>query len=351
MSYLYSSVPLTTTGLTSILPVIGCLERSPTDELLGELYGLTNRIEVTCNCIYLELDREDLTLFQALYNTGGVGSSKQEAHLNALARVWAEGKSEPWVKGGSDLPIAVLEQLGLKPTTVERLSWLGMATLADLKRWSKAQLQSYLGDEAKLILPYIKGPVDKNVALYVPPKIITESHTFTDPALEPYLVNPALEQLVLRSLAGLGEKAAIRLELKVSASGITFMSERVGKTGITPKNLYTLAEQALEKSGALGLELEQLSLSLKGLYRPGEQGRLFDQKKRMIQAVQKVERRFPGALLKITESDPYSLLPEFRYSLEPINGEVTRGTQTLKQHHLDERPTSNSERQTRLLAA
>ena len=348
MSYLYSSVPLTTTGLTSILPVIGCLERSPTDELLTELYGLTNRIEVTSNRIYLELDREDLTLFQALYNTGGVGSSKQEAHLNALARIWAEGKSEPWVKGGSSLPIAVLEQLGLKPTTVERLSWLGMATLADLKRWSKAQLQSYLGDEAKLVLPYIKGTFETEVALYTPPHIITETHTFTDPALEPYLINPVLEQLVQRSLTALGDKAATRLELKVSAAGITFVSERVGKTGITPKNLYTLAEQALEDSGALGLEFEQLSLNLKGLYRPSEQGRLFDQKKRLHQAVEKVEKRFPGALLKITESDLYSLLPEFRYSLEPINGEVKR--ERSKDYNDFERSTDLDRRST-LLAA
>lgn len=207
--------------------MILCLNRQPSEELLEQLYAFTNRLEPFEQGVYLEVNREDADLIAQIYDSSaGLAESKEEARLLALT------PGELWVKTGcpiGELNVAVLEQLGLKPTTLERISWLGVQVLADVMTWSKAQLQRYLGDEAKLILPYLKGPFTTTLPVYTLNTFLSKSYLFDEPVLEPSQLLPVLKHLCQSLEAELGDRAASKLELTAFSQGLAFEAVRLAK--------------------------------------------------------------------------------------------------------------------------
>ena len=316
--------------------MIVCLVTPPSEILLAELYSVTHRLEPFEAGVYLEIDAQAAELVKDRYACAyGAGPSKEEARLRSLA---------PDLSDIDTLALDVLLSLGLSTAKLDSLTWLGVKTLGQLKAWRKTQLQAFLGDEAKRLLPYLKGPYSTNVALYTPPPYLSANYSFDEPALEPYLIWPVLEHLCLRA-APKPQQAALRLDLSAVSGGLAFSASTLSKEPITAKNLFSLAQQTLNKTGVLGLEIESLELSLKQLFRPSEQPSLWQRKAQVQKAVDNVERRFPGALLKIVEADPHSILSEFRFCLESVKG-VTRGA-SYQEHYRLERPTQNGRRSDR----
>ena len=322
-------------GLTRI-PTILCLLSEPTDELLTELYSLTNRIEVFADGVYLELSLTDAELVRSNYPaSAAVAQSKQEAHLLALS-------------GGAStetISLDVLLQLGVKPTTVERLTWLGVTTLGELTTWSTSQVQAYLGDEAGQVLYFLKKR-DTNVALYTPPHFLSEHYSFAEPATEPYQIMSVLEHLCTCLAEKLGDKAAGVLELRAEVKGLRFNARRVAKLPLKGESIYLSAQEALKQSGVLGFEVDGLKLFLRNIERPSEQLALWRQK-RFNEAVAKVEKRFPGAMLSIQERDPYSLLSEYRFAFVPVKGVKREDSQD----NFAKRPTEERRRLAGLVGA
>ena len=291
------------------------------DEILGQLYGLTDRIEgVRLGLAFVEVSKADAEFIAKHFQVAiGIGASQEEAHLKALA-------GENIAAAGVD----ILEALGLKAKTITRLRWQGVETVGQLRQWSRAHLAQYLGKEAVLITPYLKGPYRTDVSRYMLPTKLIESYSFEDAVTEPWQWMPVLHHLCDALAAQLGDKAASRLTLTATATGLTFSATRVAKEALRGSRIATLAAKTLEDSGVLGLELERLTLELCGLYRPSSQGSLWQQRENMQKAVDKVEARFPGAMLKVECINPYMPVSKFAYRLSAPGGERVKDGQARR---------------------
>lgn len=289
------------------------------DDLLNQLYAFTNKIESpTQGVVYLDLKEPDATLiaesFQARVATA---DNKQHAHLLALST--QEGAFNKEASNLGQLSLVLLQDIAINPKTIERFHWLGLETLGDLQKWSKNQLSLYLGEEAKLLLPYLKGPFDKSISIFKPNTILKASYHFEDTVLEPWQINPVLEHLVSELVDQLGDKAASRLTLSAEFEGLSFSAARLSKEPLNSlEKLYRFAQVALRDTGVSGLGLNSLKLELSGIYRPSKQVSLFQQKETKLIAIQKVEERFPGSLLRFQEVNPYLPIPEFQFKVIPL---------------------------------
>ncbi len=289
------------------------------DELLNQLYAFTNQIEAKeLGVAYLDLNEQDAQLLAETFNAQVASADdKQHAHLLALAT--QEGVFNQEELSLSTLSLELLEAIRLNPKTIERFHWLGLETLGDLQKWSKNQLSLYLGEEAKLLLPYLKGPFDKQIAIFKLNAILETSYRFEDTVLEPWQINPVLEHLVLTLVDQLGDKAASRLNIYAEVEGLSFSASRLSKEPLnTLEKLYRLATLTLKDTGISGFGIDSLRLELSSIYRPSKQVSLFKQKETRLRAIQKVEERFPGKLLRFEEVNPYMPIPEFQYRAIPL---------------------------------
>ena len=300
------------------------------DDVLAKLYGFSDRLEpADLGRVFLDVTEADARLIAETFGARVArGSSQEHAHLLALVAKEGEARLEPVETEQQALwaiPIHVLEVLGLSKKTVERLAWLGVTELGGLRRWSRTQLELYLGDEAKLLTRYLHGPHRTEVRRYVPAVVLRESHTFEEEALELWQLAPVLEQLVQRLIPRLGDRAATHLTLTAEVKGLIFSATRVSKQPLRDEGaLLRLVSLTFADCGVQGLGVERLELSLAGLARPNTQGGLWHHKENVDKAVRTVEARFPGAMLRFEELDPFTPVPEFSHRLVSLGAkEVT----------------------------
>ena len=107
--------------------------------------------------------------------------------------------------------------------------------------------------------------------------------------------------------------------------------------------LRQLALLALADTQAQPLGIDALTVTLSGLSRPAEQGSSWPQKERAAFAVEVVEARFPGAVLKLSQDDPYSLASEhnIHFVIRSTGEEVSRAERPPipKRHSRYKRPS------------
>ena len=327
------------------------------DDLLGQLYAFTDRIEpVKPGLVFLDTTKADAGLIAETFRARvALADNQEHAHLKALAHVtekptFKESRHERAVQNADvkEIPITVLRGIGLGKKNVERLHWLGVATVGDLQRWSKAQLASFFGKESAMLIPYLKGPYRTSVTRYRPPVTLKASYAFEDPALEPWQLEPVLRHLVGCLQAQLGDKAAARLSVSALSQGLAFEGTRISKEPL--RNASLLLGQvhlALGDCGAQGLGIDKLTVTLTGLYRPSSQGLLFGGREDVAKAVQVVEARFPGLLMRFETLNAYSPLSEFSHrlvSLGKTEGEVKRETTVSGKRRAAKRVASQGER-------
>jgi len=299
--------------------VIACLLLAPSEALLADLYAFTNRLGPFDAGVFLDVSDSDARRIARAYRAR-VGSAETQEAAHLLALLACAGQVNKDIETINSAPLETLLELGTSPQAIERFEWLGLACLGDLKRWRKTQLSAYLGDEAKIVSRYLKGPFTKTVAVYKPALSLSESYSFDDPVTEPWQLTPVLSHLSDCLMAALGDKAAARLSLSALAQGLTFKHTVIAKTVLKGQAVNRLAEVALLESGALGFGIDTLTVELTGLYRPTKQLGLWQQREELAKAVSLVEARFPQALLKLTEADPYTPIAEFAYELSPLTG-------------------------------
>lgn len=211
------------------------------------------------------------------------------------------------------LPLYLLKGLGLGARSLEWLAQLGQHTLGDLRQWSKAQLERTLPEYGALER-YLLGPWSSQVNRARLPETMWVEHPFAEAALEPREFEPVLKHLAAqlsRALQCKG-KAAFRLRVLATACGNLHSAARQSKVPLQQAGpIYRLACLTLEDTGALGLPLEQISLELSSLRRPGVQGALWESRPQSL-AVQAVAEQFPWTLVQARELDPYALAADQR---------------------------------------
>ena len=225
------------------------------------------------------------------------------------------------------LPLYILKGLGLSAGVLERLGWLGVEQVGQLRAWKKPQVLAYLGPEDKGLLSYLFGPYRTQLGRYTPAPRIRAQLAFDEPRSEPHMLHPALEQLVEKLVALLDGKAASRLSVIALSHGLELKATRFSKAPLQRTGEVTrLALLTLEDTRAQPLGIDALSVELSGLTQPAKQGTLWPQKERLERAVAAVEARFPNAVLKLSQDDPYSLASEhnIRFVVRSTGEEVSR---------------------------
>lgn len=138
------------------------------DALLSELYAFSDRIESSeLGRVFIDLNPTVLQLLTQAYQVGGGLADTQEA-AELLALTATPGSYACNMTRLGALPLTHLTEIGLSPKGIVRLQWLGLATVGDLQRWSRGQLEAFLGDGSQRVIRYLKCPYCKDVARFKP---------------------------------------------------------------------------------------------------------------------------------------------------------------------------------------
>src|SRR5690606_14732851 len=158
---------------------------------------------------------------------------------------------------------------------------------------------------------------DTPVVLYRPSPALTAVYEFEHPASEPGDLLPALDYLIQRTTARLGDQRSQRLRVSLQCLGgssrfaCRILPEPLG----SPQRLMHTARTLLLGMMQRSLQIETLTLELSALRRPEvEQTSLFVRRPAVQRAVQAVHRKFPDAI-KRAEVRPDAVFPEDRLDL------------------------------------
>jgi hypothetical protein len=297
------------------------------DALLSELYGLTPWLEpIELGRVLLRLSYTDACLIAEAFGARvGVAAYREIALLAALAT--PEGKAREIPSGLEHrfldaLPMRFLKGVGLDEEGVRELAWLGIEHCGQLAKWKRGQLEAYLGKAAAPIIPYLLGPWNDYMGLYRPEEAVQVGYAFDSPVREPNELEPVLTHLSRQASEDLNDRVAQRLTLTLVSGGLAFSATRLAKEDLKDQGgILRLALLALQDTGALGLEIEEVRLELSGLHRLSEQLALWRRKARRQEAVRAVHAHYPGALLRAEEANPWSMALEERYRLVPLDRE------------------------------
>ena len=321
------------------------------ERIIEELAGLTCVLESPSQGrVLMELELSDAAQLAESYNVRvGLAESVEVAVIAALisspgrVRSVAADRQELILDA---LPLYILKGLGLATGTLERLGWLGIEQVGQLRAWKKPQVTAYLGPEGKGLLPYLFGPHRTALGRYTPAPHLSAQLEFEDPVSEPGELQQAIARLELQLSVKLENWAASRLTVVALSHGLELKATRMSKTPLRHAGeISRLALLTLEDTRAPPLGIDVLRVELSGLSRPAYQGRLWPRKERLEQAVKTVEARYPGAILKLSQDDPYSLASEHRvrFVVCSTGEEVSREAATSERERDDQLERSAGE--------
>jgi hypothetical protein len=294
------------------------------DALLSELYAFSDRIESSePGRVFIDLTPTELQLLTQAYQVGGgLADTQETAELLALTAV--PGSYVFDFQRLVALPLCRLTKVGLSAKDVVRLQWLGLTTMGDLQRWTRSQLEAFLGDGSQRLIRYLKGPYRKDVASFKPRITLSASYNFDDAVTEPYQLVPVIDWLASELTDQLADRVAYRLQLTAQAAGLAFSGSRLSKLPLNDARTITQqAQLALQDSGVLGLGIDSLQITLSGISREAVQLSLWQQRAQLEAAVQAVTARYPGQLFVYRDRNPFMLNSEFRFALTPLGQEAT----------------------------
>lgn len=306
----------------TILPAAGPEVDAAWEAFLDDMHDVSPRVAaVRLGVVAFAGDAHDAASLaeRAGARVGGAGTV-EEAHLLAyLAEpgraVVAAAGEDPWTRL-DPAPVYLLGGAGLSSAQRERLAWLGVDTVGALRRWTRAQLLAFLGDEGRALAPVLHGPRIDRVPLRPPPVVAAAGHAFDDAACEPAEIDPILERLVVRAAEALGERSAERVRVLVSTAGLRSDATRRAKAPLRdPVRLLRLARLALSDTGLVPLGIDELRIELSGLARRAEAGELWAQRRRRAEAARAVHARFPSQARRFALHDPDALRSRLRWRL------------------------------------
>jgi impB/mucB/samB family len=320
-----------TVGLSSVAALNRCpaLHLEPLDppalqvawrELLETLYaGYSPRVDGRApGLAFLHATPQNAReLATVLHAPVGLAMSQELAHLAALR---AEPGEVREVQPDHEhaflalVPIKHLNVVGLSTDQIEKLHFLGIRGLADLLSWSAAQRTAFLGvDTAKVLQRFVKGPRTETVSLFQPSEVIEQRLGFDDPLTEPGEAEAALHEMVPPLLQGLRGWTCAYLTVQADTVAGVLSETKPLKGPQDERSLTRAALILLDRSAALPLGIDRLTLQLSGLAQPSRQVGLWPDV-RELDAVKAVLERFPQGLVRVAWRDIYAYAADAQYA-------------------------------------
>jgi nucleotidyltransferase/DNA polymerase involved in DNA repair len=240
---------------------------------------------------------------QLLAPMADVGSALHAAALNPQDRLDAA-------------PLRLLGTAGLTAQERERLQWLGVTRIGQLRAWTQSQRQAYLGATAGALKPFLDGPKQRTLPYLSPPPMLSAGHAFDEPAFEPFEIDPILDALVRQLHRRLAGRQASVVRVVCETHGLESSGTRRAKRPTSDAaRLRRLARHALEDSGLQAAGLDSLRIELSGLVRTADAVQLWPWQRRLQDASEAVHARFPGQARRFALVDPHALRDRQRWQL------------------------------------
>lgn len=221
-------------------------------------------------------------------------------------------------------PVARLDGLGFSADTAERLALYGLDTLAAAARLTKTQLALQFGPEGERLygLLHPRQAAARPVGRFTPPPAVTVRLELDAGAGELHELLPATAHLAERLATALGERLAGRLHLVLgppeapAATAVRLLPRPTH----APRALLQAAKTLLHEALRPGLDVADVALQAAGLVPPPRrQLDLFARRSAIAEAVERVERRYPGALRRVVQT-PHALFEEDAFTLVAAAG-------------------------------
>lgn len=266
---------------------------------------------------------EAAELAEAFEGRVGVAADRQTAELAAAAaRPGAVRNVPPGAESAflARLPLRFLRAAGLGEGDLTRLQWLGLATAGDLARWSREQLEGYLGAAGRALGPYLHGPRSSELPSWAPPAPLRRHLAFDQPLFEPFELEGAIDHLSRALAEALAGSAAKRLTLIAEVGALAMPASRLAKRPMrAPEQIRRQALLALDDCGAAPIGIDGLALELDERARCTEQEGLWATRAQRVRAEETVLARFPDALRQVRWGDPYAPAVDHAWAWEPVS--------------------------------
>lgn len=242
--------------------------------------------------------RRNVALLASLKPAAGTVLSIEERHVSSFLNQY---------------PVEKLAELAFEDRFLEQILLFGYKTLGQVKMLSLRHLKAQFAEEGERLhaLLHPEEP-EKNIPPFRPLPSLTAHYEFEHPVSEPADLLPALEYLIERLAARLGERRSqrIKVSLQCLSGESRFVCRVLPEPLDSPRRLMHTARTLLMGMLTRSMQVETLTLELSALRRPdAAQGSLFTRRPALQKAVDAVGRRFPGAL-KRAEVQPDAVFPE-----------------------------------------
>jgi protein ImuB len=266
----------------------------------------------------MDLKADEAAFIALTFNARvGVAATRELALLASLFA--AVGEAVPVGDRAAflgEVPFDHLSILGIDPAVISRLRWLGLRVVGELMAWSKQQLGAYFGVHRKTMLALLHGG-SSLVARFRCPLEVRVEHVFDEVVHEPWEVDPALALMAARAFPHTLGKGIGRVGLLAfTPTGLRRGWDAPKQAIETPHMLERALTRALERSRAAVLGFDRLEVRLSELTGRGAMVGLFERPGAQV-AVNAVGRRFPQALGRYREVQPFTQARGERFALEP----------------------------------
>lgn len=181
------------------------------------------------------------------------------------------------------------------------------------------------------------------MAQYRLPESIEAHYEWDEPALEPCQVEPVLDHLLEQACAQLQGRVAGSVTVVAQTPTGWKRGRRLLRDATSSLHLLRLAAQrALEGAWRPGQAARVVEVRLSELAQPQAiQGRLFGPTRPNVQtAIQAMQQRFPGALMRAVLVDQNAYLPEEAFRFEPVSDKVSAVShKSTKANSMKAKPT------------
>ncbi len=270
--------------------------------------------------------REARELAEAFEGRVGVAADRQTAELAAASARPGEVRTvDPGDEASflARLPLRFLRSAGLGDADLVRLHWLGLSTAGDLARWSREQIEGYLGEAGRALLPYLLGPRADELPVWAPPTPLRRRLAFERPLFEPFELEGAIERLSHALAEALAGTAARRLTLIADVGGVAMPASRSAKRPLREAGqIRRQALLALGDSGAAPIGIDALTLELDERRRVSDQEGLWATRAQRERASEALLERFPGSLRRVRWGDLYAPAIDHAWDWVPFEEDV-----------------------------